>query len=153
MSSAEDSATLDTRVRAIVYDGFLSEGAALEQAEIAERLSLPKAGIAAAFERLAAAHLLVLQPESRELLMANPFSAVPTGFRVRCGERAWWANCVWDGLGVLAMTGLDGVLATSCPDCGEALTLGVSAGRLLSGEGLIHFAVPAAHWWEDIVYT
>jgi hypothetical protein len=35
--------------------------------------------------------------------MANPFSAVPTPFLVRSGDRSWYGNCIWDALGIPAM--------------------------------------------------
>jgi hypothetical protein len=31
--------------------------------------------------------------------------------------------------------------------------LTVASGELADSEGAIHFAVPAAHWWDDIVFT
>ncbi len=106
-----------------------------------------------ALQRLAGAHALVLQPASGEVLMANPFSAVPTAFVVSSAGRSWWGNCIWDGLGILAMLGADGSVATACPDCGEALTLSVRNGRVEGDPCLAHFAVPARSWWDDVVFT
>jgi hypothetical protein len=51
------------------------------------------------------------------------------------------------------MTGQDGRVETTCPDCGEPLKLEVIAGELAATEAIAHFAVPAADWWEDIVFT
>jgi hypothetical protein len=85
--------------------------------------------------------------------MANPLSAIPTPFRVETERGAYWGNCVWDGLGVIAMLGGDGTLATSCPDCGARMSLGVRDAELAPAEGVVHFAVPAARWWENIAYT
>jgi hypothetical protein len=42
---------------------------------------------------------------------------------------------------------------TDCPDCGEALTLVISGRDLVQKAGVVHFGVPAAHWWDDIIYT
>ena len=33
------------------------------------------------------------------------------------------------------------------------MRLRVEAGELIDGDGLAHFAVPAAHWWDDIGFT
>ncbi len=85
--------------------------------------------------------------------MANPLSAVPTPFVVEVGERSYYGNCVWDALGVPAMLGRDGSVSTQCPDCAEPLKLAVRDRRLARAEGLVHYAVPARHWWEDIGYT
>ena len=86
--------------------------------------------------------------------MANPLSAVPTIFRVQTGEDAsYWGNCIWDALGIIAMLGGDGRIDTSCPDCGDALELNVEAGKLQPTDAVVHFAVPAARWWQNIGYT
>ncbi len=154
MSGSDQAlAQRDANVRRIVYDAFISRGVAALRAEVAAQLSLPDPDIAASFERLAEGHVLVLQPESREILMANPFSAVPTSFQVTSGAKSWWGNCIWDALGIIAMIGGNGAVETSCPDCGEALTLTVEDGHLLGTEAIAHFAVPAARWWDDIVFT
>lgn len=72
---------------------------------------------------------------------------------MRAGERAWWANCAWDALGIAAATGRDVKIATECADCGAPLALAVRGGMLAAGKGVAHFAVPAARWWDDIGYT
>jgi hypothetical protein len=77
--------------------------------------------------------------------MAEPFSAVPTAFAVRAGDRRWWANCAWDALAIPPLVGVDAVVETACPDCGEALTD--------RGDAVAHFAVPARDWWRSIGFT
>ena len=85
--------------------------------------------------------------------MANPFSAVPTAYRVYAGERWWYANCAWDAFGVCAALHVDGRIETSCPDCGEPLAVEVCDQRPSDHSLLFHCLVPAAHWWDDIVFT
>ena len=144
---------LDKHIRRFVYDAFITQSRAILKGEIASVLSLPEKDVAASSRRLAEAHMLVLQPASGEILMANPFSAVPTAFQVSSGSRRWWGNCIWDALGVIAMTGGEGRVETSCPDCGEALAMTVKDNRLAEAEGIAHFAVPARRWWDDIVFS
>lgn len=143
----------DLRVRAAVYDSVLSRTRPSAARELAEGLGVPLDEVRASLERLAAAKALVLQPESREVLMANPFSAVPTPFAVLAAGRLYFGNCVWDALGIPAMLGRDGRVETSCACCGEAMSLEVRDGSLAAGEGVVHFAVPARRWWEDIVFN
>jgi hypothetical protein len=143
----------DIRVRAAVYDAIISGGAVPTLAATAAALGSAEGDVAAAFRRLAASHVLVPQPERDEILMANPFSAVPTAFAVEAGTRTYWGNCVWDALGILAMLGRDGRVLASCGDCGAALQLAVRGGALVSAAGVAHFSVPARQWWDDIVFT
>lgn len=144
---------LDLGVRQAVYDGFTNDGRAPTIGDICRRVGAGEAAVRAALRRLAGSHALVLQPESGEVLMANPFSAVPTAFAVSSHERSWWGNCIWDGLGILAMVGTDGSVMTGCPDCGEGLRLEVQAGQVTGGPCLAHFAVPAREWWQNIVFA
>jgi hypothetical protein len=100
------------------------------------------------------AHILVLQ-ENDEILMANPFSAVPTAFLVTAGKRSWWGNCIWDAMGIAAMVRSDATISTGCGDCNDALRIDVegASGRLVGGEGIVHFSVPASRWWDNIKFT
>ncbi len=98
-----NSLELDGRVRLAVYRHFVRRGLAPAVRDLSDELGASAAAIAASLERLAAAHVLVLDPVTRRLWMAMPFSAVPTAFRVRTSGGEWWANCVWDALGISAM--------------------------------------------------
>jgi Alkylmercury lyase len=147
---AEDT---DLRVRAAVYDRVMTAAAAPTAAQLAGELGLAPADVKASLERLASARVLVLQRDSRELLMANPFSAVPTPFAATVRGRLYFGNCIWDALGIPAMLAGDGQVDTSCGCCGEAMSLTIIDQRLAAAEGVVHFAIPAKRWWEDIVYN
>ena len=84
---------LDSRVRLAIYRHFVRTGLAPTAREVGDELGASPAAIADSFERLAAAHVLVLDPATRGLWMAMPFSAVPTSFRVTTPGGEWWANC------------------------------------------------------------
>lgn len=150
--SEHNAAVVDAAIRVAIYEMLVERGVAPTRAELARVTGLAANAVATSMARLAAAHVLVLD-DAGELRMAMPFSAVPTAFRVRSDDRAWWANCAWDALGIAAATGRDVDITTDCPDCGAPLALGVRNGALQSSEGVAHFAVPAARWWDDIGYT
>ncbi len=109
--------------------------------------------ISAAWQRLADAHVLVLQPESGEILMAAPFSAVPTPFPVATSHQHYYGNCIWDALGIIAALGEDALISTACGCCGLSLEVAVTGGQASAPPSLVHFALPAARWWDDIVFT
>ena len=85
--------------------------------------------------------------------MANPFSAVPTAYRVLANDRWWYANCAWDAFGVCAALKGDGTIETSCADCGDSITVTVTDGQPDDETILFHCLVPANQWWDDIVFT
>jgi hypothetical protein len=143
---------LDADVRLAVMRGFADDGHPPAPDELARSIGVPQIEVEAALRRLADAHVLVLASGTPYVWMANPFSAIPTPFRVQAGERRWWGNCIWDALGILACVGSDGVVETTCPDCGEQLSVEVAGGQA-RGEGAVHYAVPAAHWWDDIGFN
>ena len=109
--------------------------------------------VRAGWRRLHEAHALVLDESGHEILMANPFSAVPTRFRVHADERWWFGNCAWDALGICAALASDGRIETDCPDCSAAISLEVQRGEPSDDSLFFHCLVPAAHWWDDIVFT
>jgi len=146
------------RVRLRLYELFVEWGSCPARAQVAESLGCSIGEVAQAFDELAAAHMLVLQPGSGEVLMANPLSAVPTPFVVQTGAshhpRSWYGNCIWDALGVIAMLQGDGRVLSSCGCCGESMTVSVRRGEVsCEPPGLVHFALPARHWWDDIVFN
>ena len=142
----------DRSIRNTTYRMFAELGRAPITNEVAEALQLTPDLVQAAWRRLHDGHALVLQV-SGELRMANPFSAVPTSYRVRAADRWWYGNCAWDAFGICAALHTDGNVETSCPDCGEAITVSIR-GRRPDDETLrFHCVVPAGSWWDDIVFT
>lgn len=148
-----DHDTLDRRVRLSIFDHTAATSSVPTTEAIASTLGASLDAIDASLQRLAAGRVIVLAPGTTNIWMANPFSAVPTDFLVEAQGRIYFGNCIWDGLGVPAMLNVDGTLHTHCPDCGEPLRLTVRDHRLADGAGVIHFAVPAARWWENIGFT
>src|SRR5437660_3310368 len=107
-----------------------------------------------AYRRLHDGRVGWLEPrDPTRFRMINPFSGVPTPFTVDAGGRSYFGNCIFDALGVISLLGGTGTVKTACPDCSHAMTIAVTNGRLDLDEGVVHFSVPAAHWWDDIVYT
>jgi len=146
------SENLDDSIRWQVYDTTMRGGTPPHSREVAAATGADSTAVLESFRRLAEAHILVLQRDSDEILMANPFSAVPTPFHVRIASFSAYGNCIWDALGIAAMLHQDARISASCADCGTAAEINVTNAKV-DGEGLIHFAVPARDWWKDIVFT
>lgn len=143
----------DIELRNLTYRMFVDAGKAPTVDEVAEAAGETPLEIARVWRRLSDAHALVLQADSMQLRMLNPFSAVVTSYQVHTGGRSWYGNCAWDAFGICAALHADGHIEWVCPDCGEPTEAQVHAGIATPDDLVFHCLVPAAQWWDDIVYT
>ena len=88
-----------------------------------------------------------------EIRMANPFSAVPTKFRVHARGRTYFANCAWDALGIPAALNASAGIQAACAQTGAPIGLNVQAGRVKDSGERVHFLVPFRYWYVDLVFT
>jgi hypothetical protein len=142
----------DLRLRNTTYALFVQLGRAPLSDEVAKVEQTTRAEVEAGWRRLHEAHAVVLHPRG-DIRMANPFSAVPTAYRVLAGGRWWFANCAWDAFGVCAALHSDGDIECSCPDCGEPIRVAVRNRQPSDPSLLFHCLVPAIDWWHDIGFT
>ena len=143
----------DIGIRKQTYRLFAELGRAPAADEVGRAAGLTVEEIQQSWRRLHEAHALVLHPDRPEILWANPFSAVPTRHRVHAAGRWWYAPCAWDSFAICAALHTDGTIDTSCPDCGDRISVDVRDERPDDESLLFHCLVPAAHWWDDIGFT
>lgn len=153
MTASKQQTQFDRRVRLGVLRYVLRTGRMPGGSDLARALDLRPPEIRAALHRLSDSHAIVLQPGSEEILRAAPFWSVPTAFQVEVGKRRYWASCIWDALGVSSMLRRDARIFTACGCCDSRMVVEVKKGKLVRSRGVIHFAVPARHWYDDIVFT
>lgn len=142
----------DKYVRQYIYEYFVKTGQAPTLHHCAHIFSHSHADMQAIYQRLADGRSLVLQSNG-EILMAEPFSAVPTAFVVEIGNHTWWGNCIWDALGILAMLQEDGRMFTACGCCNDAMKVEIRNGKLIGVSGCVHFAIPPKKWWKNVVFA
>ena len=141
-------------VRVELYRSFIEEGRAPTPAETAGALDIPATEVEASLRELAEQDVIAFRPGTEDLWLAHPFCATEAPFKVAAGPRSWDAICIWDALGILALTEQAGSVETACPDCAEPLQIEVDEGRIEAPPGaVVHFGVPAARWYEDVAYT
>ena len=143
----------DLELRRLTYELLVELGRAPLAAELAAAMRADEDEVRAGWRRLHDVHALVLDAAGDEIRMANPFSALPTPYRVHAGGQSWYANCAWDAFGICAALHVDGRIETACPDCGDGLEVDVVGGQPSDEALLFHCLVPARHWWDDIVFT
>jgi Alkylmercury lyase len=143
----------DLELRNHTYRRFVELGRAPSFHELADELGRAPEDVESRMRRLHDAHAVVLEADGSRIRMANPFSAVPTPHRVFADGREWYANCAWDAFGILAALDVDGHVASSCPDCAAAVQIDVRDREPVDDDHVVHINVPAAQWWDDIVFT
>ena len=102
----------DVQIRNHIYRRFVELGRAPTFTELKDELG---DGVEPALRRLHDAHALVLESDRTEIRMANPFSAVPTPYRVEAGGGSWYGNCAWDAFGIPAALHVEGHVSSACP--------------------------------------
>jgi Alkylmercury lyase len=131
---------IDLDLRNRTYAEFVRFG----RAPRAEELG-PREEVLAGWRELHDAHALVLDGD--EIRMANPFSAVPTPYRVQADGRWWYGSCAWDAFGICVVFGGDGRVEH------RDIVVEVRDSRPDDEALVFQVLVPARQWWDDIVYT
>jgi len=142
-------------LRAAIYGSFAADGTAPSRADLVAMVG-DEVRADHLLRGLHDVHMIVLDDRPHrlgEIRMALPFSAEPTDFRVTTATGSWWANCAWDSLAVLAALHQDGRIDSTWSDTDEPVRLTVVDDELSPTDGWIHFRIPAARWWDDIVHT
>jgi hypothetical protein len=82
---------VDLKLRNATYQLFVELGRAPTAGEVAVVVGASELAVGDGWRRLHEAHALVLDADGK-LLMANPFAAQPTPYRVEAAGRSWFAN-------------------------------------------------------------
>lgn len=143
----------DTQVKLAVYNHFAERGRRPSLGEVMERVRSDAERVLNAYQSLRAQRLLVLEPDGSSIRMASPFSGIPTQHVVEANGIRYFANCAWDALGILAALHKPGTVHSRCEQSGEPFHLEVDRQGPQPSDWLFHCLVPAAKWWDDIVFT
>ena len=145
--------TFERRVRTAILETFAATGDAPSPAGVAARLGSPVEPVLEAWDRLRVGRAIVTDEDGVSIRMANPFSGIPTEHTFESAGVRYYANCAWDALGIPAALGRGGTVRSRCAHSGESLRLEVADEGPEDCDWLFHSLVPAAHWWDDIVFT
>ncbi len=150
LSRAND---FDTVVKLALY-GITAESGRIPAIDAAaDRVRATPAAVKEAYLRLRARRLLWLEADSVTVRMAPPFSGVPTQHHVMVDGIEYYANCAWDALGIPAALHRPGLVRSRCEQSLAPLELNVGLEGPEPSPWLFHCLVPAAKWWDDLVFT
>jgi hypothetical protein len=147
----------DLQVKLAVYGQFAATGRRPSAHEIADRVGIALADVLDAYRNLRAQRVLLLEADGESIRMAPPFSGVPTQHVVTADGVSYFASCAWDALGIPAALRRPAIVQSRCEQSMQPLHMSVGVGGPEGPEAsagwLFHCAVPAAHWWDDLVFT
>ena len=152
-ASQDGGDDLTWSVRSFIYTWLVAHERPPSVVETAAALSIDLGQAQDAYRRLHERHAILLEPGSLTIRMANPFSGIPTGFRVRVNGHAYWANCAWDALGIPAALAADAEIQARCSDSQIPVTLAVAGGSVYGQGEIVHFALPFSRWYDDLTRT
>ncbi|HMC55744.1 MAG TPA: organomercurial lyase [Gemmatimonadaceae bacterium] len=144
---------IDARAKLAIYRHFADSGRAPTPQDMARAIGCDEHDVVAAYARLRAQRVLALEKDGRSIRMAPPFSGIPTEHEVLVDGMRSFANCAWDSLGILAALQRPGDVRSRCGQSQEPLHLHVERDGPEQCDWLFHCLVPAAKWWDDIVFT
>jgi hypothetical protein len=108
------------------------------------------------FKGLESEHHILLVPGTQRILMANPYSAVTTPFRVWVGDKRFFANCAWDTVSMHVMLDADARVESYCHHCAEPIEISLSNGKVTASSPaapVIFLSMPVAKWYDNLINT
>jgi hypothetical protein len=151
------------QIRHFVYNHFADTTHPPSVEETAQHFNISTEEASEYYKELHNRHASFLEPETLTVRMANPFSGIPTDFKVHADGKTYFANCAWDMLGIPAALHTDAVIEAVCTESNEKVQIKIKDGQITNPQStsdrstdsqlLIHFPLPFARWYDDLVFT
>ena len=139
--------------RHFVYSHFADTTRPPSVGETATHFGISPEEASELYKELYIRHALFLDFDEMAIRMANPFSGIPTDFKVHANSKTYFANCAWDMLGIPAALHCDAVIEAVCTESDDLVQLEVKDGKVTNSELLVHFPLSFSRWYDDLVYT
>lgn len=160
----DNNESLIWQIRHFVYNHFADTSHGPRVEETASHLGIKIEEAGELYKELHNRHAFFLDPETLTIRMANPFSGIPTDFKVLAKGKTYYANCAWDMLGIPAALHTDAIVEAVCTESNDTVQLEIENGNItqaavLGGEDtasnnlLVHFPLPFSRWYDDLVFT
>lgn len=145
--------TLLWQARHFVYQHIADKTLPPNVEETAAHFNISTEEAGTYYKELHNRHALFLDLETLTIRMANPFSGIPTDFKVHANGKTYYANCAWDMLGIPAALHMDALIEAKFTESNESVQLEVKNGQITNYQLLVHFPLPFSRWYDDLVFT
>jgi hypothetical protein len=148
-----DNDSLLWQIRHFVYNHFADTTHPPSVDETARYFNISVEEASELYKELHNRHAFYLDSDKLTIRMVNPFSGIPTDFKVRANGKTYYANCAWDMLGIPVVLQSDAMIEAVCTESNDLVQLEIRD-RLITENGLlVHFPLPFAHWYDDLTFT
>lgn len=141
------------QIRHFVYQHFADTTLPPSAADTAAHFNISTEEAGKYYRELHNRHALFLDLETLTIRMANPFSGIPTDFKVHANGKTYYANCAWDMLGIPVVLQSDAVIEAVCTESNDLVQLEIKNGQITNYDLLIHFPLPFARWYDNLTFT
>jgi hypothetical protein len=148
-----DSPSLYWQIRHFIFMYIVEHERPPTTGETALALRLDREFVRDAYKWLGEKHAIFLDPGTLSVRMAHPFSAIPTPYRVHTNNHTYYANCAWDSFGILAALHQEGRIEATHVGGQDTITIDVADDQVYGHDEIIHFLLPFAQWYDDLVFT
>jgi len=133
------------------FRGIL-DGEPVDQAGLVTATDLPPEGVRTLLQGLTERGLIVLEPNSGQVVGSWGLSSVQTGHRLRIRNRELFAWCALDAVGIPAALGEDANITSSCHQCGSIIHVELTRGRVtLADPADVWLWLSACHVGRSVV--
>ena len=148
---------LNKDVRKFIYDHLFSFAIPPTLEKIMIKFKKDREEIIKALVSLHNDHLIVFDQKINKIMIAHPFSGIPTSFVVKSSQdRKYYATCAWDSIALHFTLEDDIEVESYCHYCNNEIRLILSNNQIVLNipeETTIHFQEHAGKWWDDIIDT
>jgi len=145
--------TLLWQIRHFVYSHFADTTLPPSVDDTAAHFNISTKETSDYYKELHNRHAFFLEPETLTIRMANPFSGIPTDFKVHANGKTYYANCAWDMFGIPTALHTNAIIEAVCTESNDSVQLEVKDGQITNYDLLIHFPLPFFRWYDDLVFT
>ncbi len=145
------------KIRKFIYDRFRETSRPPVVEEVMNRFNLCRPQAVESLNILESERHIVLLPGTERILMAHPFSAATTPYRVKLtGGQLMFGNCALDSISLHVALKQDVRIESFCHHSGKPIEVDLEneTVRSVRPEGtIVYFGLPVARWWDDIIHT
>jgi hypothetical protein len=122
------------QVRHFVYNYFADTTQPPSIEDAAKHFNITNEEAREYYKELHNRHAFLLDLKTMTIRMANPFSGIPTDFKVHAKGKTYYANCAWDMFGIPVALHNDAVVEAVCTESNDVVHIEIRNGQITASQ-------------------